>query len=137
MRFIFGTPHLTADAEEDERGLPRRKAATTIDTAIAEEDVKNFHVPKENSDRVWPSDLTERPCPLPQLRLNKPRGTYYIAFMAIISFPSLGDRSEAALFCLEVFLHFFGFNFEAGLAVEDASLCFVSLWLVLQTRLLH
>ena len=77
------------------------------------------------------------PCPLPQLRLNKPRGTYYIAFMAIISFPSLGDRSEAALFCLEVFLHFFGFNFEAGLAVEDASLCFVSLWLVLQTRLLH
>ena len=45
--------------------------------------------------------------------------------MAIISFPSLGDRSEAALFCLEVFLHFFGFNFEAGLAVEDASLCFV------------
>ena len=66
------------------------------------------------------------PCPLPQLRLNKPRGTYYIAFMAIISFPSLGDRSEAALFCLEVFLHFFGFNFEAGLAVEDASLCFVT-----------
>ena len=43
------------------------------------------------------------PCPLPQLRLNKPRGTYYIAFMAIISFPSLGDCSEAALFCLEVF----------------------------------
>ena len=65
------------------------------------------------------------PCPLPQLRLNKPRGTYYIAFMAIISFPSLGDCSEAALFCLEVFLHFFGFSFEAGLAVEDASLCFV------------
>ena len=67
------------------------------------------------------------PCPLPQLRLNKPRGTYYIAFMAIISFPSLGDRSEAALFCLEMFLHFFGFNFEAGLAVEDASSCFVTL----------
>ena len=30
------------DAEEDERGLPRRKAATTIDTAIVEEDVKDF-----------------------------------------------------------------------------------------------
>ena len=30
------------DAEEDERGLPRRKAATTIDTATAEEDVKDF-----------------------------------------------------------------------------------------------
>ena len=55
---------------------------------------------------------------LPQLRLNKTRGTYYIAFMAIISFPSLGDRSEAALFCLEVFLHFFGFNFGAGLTID-------------------
>ena len=30
------------DAEEDERGLPRREAATTIDTATAEEDVKDF-----------------------------------------------------------------------------------------------
>ena len=29
------------DAEEDERGSPRRKAATTIDTATAEEDVKD------------------------------------------------------------------------------------------------
>ena len=40
------------DAEEDERGLPRRKAATTIDTATAEEDVKDFDVPGEKSDRV-------------------------------------------------------------------------------------
>ena len=46
------TPHLTADAEEDERRLPRRKAATTIDTATAEEDVKDFHVPEKQSDRV-------------------------------------------------------------------------------------
>ena len=45
-------PHLTADAEEDEKGLPRRKAATTIDTATAEEDVKDFHVPEKKSDRV-------------------------------------------------------------------------------------
>ena len=45
-------PHLTADAEEDERGLPRRKAAATIDTAIAEEDVKDFDVPEKKSDRV-------------------------------------------------------------------------------------
>ena len=29
------------DAEEDERGSPRRKAATTIDTATPEEDVEN------------------------------------------------------------------------------------------------
>ena len=29
------------DAEEDKRGSPRRKAATTIDTATAEEDVKD------------------------------------------------------------------------------------------------
>ena len=29
------------DAEEDERGSPRRKAATTIGTATAEEDVKD------------------------------------------------------------------------------------------------
>ena len=29
------------NAEEDERGSPRRKAATTIDTATAEEDVKD------------------------------------------------------------------------------------------------
>ena len=36
------------DAEEDERGLPRRKAATTIDTATAEEDVKDFDVPEKN-----------------------------------------------------------------------------------------
>ena len=39
------------DAEEDERGLPRRKAATTIDTATAEEDaeedVKDFDVPEK------------------------------------------------------------------------------------------
>ena len=37
-----------SDAEEDERGLPRRKAATTIDTATAEEDVKDFGVPGKN-----------------------------------------------------------------------------------------
>ena len=36
------------DAEEDERGLPRRKAATTIDTATAEEDVKDFDAPEKN-----------------------------------------------------------------------------------------
>ena len=36
------------DAEEDERGLPRRKAATTIDTATAEEDVKDFMFPRLN-----------------------------------------------------------------------------------------
>ena len=36
------------DAEEDERGLPRRKAATAIDTATAEEDVEDFHVPEKN-----------------------------------------------------------------------------------------
>ena len=36
------------DAEEDERGLPRRKAATTIDTATAEEDVKDYDVPEKN-----------------------------------------------------------------------------------------
>ena len=35
------------DAEEDERGLPRRKAATTIDTTTAEEDVKDFDVPEQ------------------------------------------------------------------------------------------
>ena len=52
LRFTFGTPLLTADAEEDEKGLPRRKAATTIDTATAEEDVKDFHVPEKQSDRV-------------------------------------------------------------------------------------
>ena len=31
----------TPDAEEDGRGSPRRKAGTTIDTATAEEDVKD------------------------------------------------------------------------------------------------
>ena len=46
------TPNLTADAEEDERGLPRRKAATNIDTTTAEEDVKDFDVPGKKSDRV-------------------------------------------------------------------------------------
>ena len=46
------TPHLTADAEGDERGLPRRNAATTIDTATAEEDVEGFDVPETKSDRV-------------------------------------------------------------------------------------
>ena len=40
------------DAEEDERRLPRRKAATTIDTATAEEDVKDFAFPESKSDRV-------------------------------------------------------------------------------------
>ena len=34
------------DAEEDERGLPRRN--TTIDTATVEEDVKDFDVPEKN-----------------------------------------------------------------------------------------
>ena len=37
---------------EDERGMPRRKAATTIGTATAEVDVKDFDVPREKSDRV-------------------------------------------------------------------------------------
>ena len=32
------------DAEEDERGLPRRKAATTIDTTTAE--VEDFDLPE-------------------------------------------------------------------------------------------
>ena len=41
-------PPPTADSKEDERGLPRRKAATTIDTATAEEDVKDFDVPGKN-----------------------------------------------------------------------------------------
>ena len=35
-------------AEEDERGLPRRMAATTIDTAFAEGDVKEVDVPEKN-----------------------------------------------------------------------------------------
>ena len=39
-------------AGEDERGLPRRKTATTIDTATAEEDVKDFGFPGKKSDRV-------------------------------------------------------------------------------------
>ena len=47
LGLTFDTPHLIADAEEDERGLPRRKAATTIDTATAEEDVKDFDVPEK------------------------------------------------------------------------------------------
>ena len=38
--------HLTADAEEDDRGMPRRRAATTIDTTTAEEDVEDFDVPE-------------------------------------------------------------------------------------------
>ena len=32
--------------------MPRRKAATTIDTATAEEDVKDFDGPEKKSDRV-------------------------------------------------------------------------------------
>ena len=52
LSFTFGTPHLTADVEEDERGLPRRKAATTIDPATAEEDVKDFDAPVKKFDRV-------------------------------------------------------------------------------------
>ena len=41
------------DSEEDERGLPRRKAATTIDTATAEEDGLPSKVfPRKNSDGV-------------------------------------------------------------------------------------
>ena len=47
FRFTLGTPDFIADAEEDERGLPRRKAATTIDTATGEEDVKDSHVPEK------------------------------------------------------------------------------------------
>ena len=37
-----------ASTIKDEKGLPRRKAATTIDTATAEEDVKDFDVPEKN-----------------------------------------------------------------------------------------
>ena len=45
---MFRGCRVTAGAEEDERGLPRRKAATTIDTATAEEDVGDFHVPEKH-----------------------------------------------------------------------------------------
>ena len=41
--------------------MPRRKAATTIDTVTAEEDVKEVDVPEKISDGVWPSALTEGP----------------------------------------------------------------------------
>ena len=52
LKIWFAPPHFTTDAEEDERGLPRRNAATTIDTATAKEDVKDFDVPEKESDRV-------------------------------------------------------------------------------------
>ena len=42
MQKLVGITPGPPDAEEDERGLPRRKAATTIDTATAEEDVEDF-----------------------------------------------------------------------------------------------
>ena len=48
MQKLVGITPGPPDAEEDERGLPRRKAATTIDTATAEEDVKDFDVPEKN-----------------------------------------------------------------------------------------
>ena len=35
---------MAGNTAPDKRGLPRRKAATTIDTATAEEDVEEFHV---------------------------------------------------------------------------------------------
>ena len=44
---------MAGNTAPDKRGLPRRKAATTIDTATAEEDtIKDFDVPEKTSDRV-------------------------------------------------------------------------------------
>ena len=49
--YLWPPSPLTVDAREDERGLPRRQATTTIDTTTAEEDVEDFGVHGKKTDK--------------------------------------------------------------------------------------